>query len=87
MKLKQLEPKDLSDNLLSSIPVPFPVLILNDWFPQWGKTALHWAAYVGCLDVVNLLLQAGADVNLQTDVSENLTNKFISFSYLTFYCF
>lgn len=33
-----------------------------------GSTALHWASYHDNLDVVSLLLSAGADVNTKTDL-------------------
>lgn len=36
---------------------------------QDGKTALHRAAYRGYMEVINALLQAGADVSLQSKVS------------------
>lgn len=38
------------------------------FFLQNGKTALHGAAEKGHLEIVNALLQAGADVNLQNNV-------------------
>ena len=34
--------------------------------PQEGRTALHWAAWMGQSEVVNVLLSAGADVNSET---------------------
>ena len=36
--------------------------------PQDGWTALHWAALGGKVDVVRLLTEAQAQVNIQTEV-------------------
>ena len=34
---------------------------------QWGETPLHYAAESGHLDIMQVLLEAGADVNARTD--------------------
>ena len=36
---------------------------------QHGQTALMWAAYNGRLDIVKLLLERGAQTDLQTEVT------------------
>ena len=36
---------------------------------QYGDTALHWAVKYGHYDCVQLLIQAGADVDIQNIVS------------------
>lgn len=47
-----------------------PILFQHDnSFLGRKVTALHCAAWKNSVEVVNALLQAGADVNLQTDVS------------------
>ena len=36
---------------------------------QDGRTALAWAAYQGCQKVVNILLNAGANPDIQDQVA------------------
>lgn len=39
-----------------------------------GYTALHWAAYAGKADVVEMLLLRGMEVDRQTDVLAVVSN-------------
>ena len=36
---------------------------------QWGRTALHWSVMNGHYDCTQLLIQAGAVVDIQNNVS------------------
>ena len=36
----------------------------------WKRTALHFAGWSGCVDVVKMLIQNGADVNAVDDVNQ-----------------
>lgn len=47
-------------------------------FPQEGRTSLHKAAENGHLMVVNLLLQAGAEVKLLDEVSLSRVHDFMA---------
>lgn len=38
-------------------------------YPQYGRTALHWASFAGHTTAVRLLLDYGANVNAETTVS------------------
>ena len=42
---------------------------------QWGETALTWAADRGYTDIVTVLLEAGANANIQDHVSAHLVRK------------
>jgi uncharacterized protein len=33
---------------------------------EYGKTALHWAVWTGCYELVELLVRSGADLNIKT---------------------
>ena len=52
-----------------------PVFIQIHWFvslhiyTQWGQTAVFYASAKGHSEVVKLLVQAGADLELQTEVN------------------
>lgn len=39
------------------------------FFPQYGRSPLHLAAYKGHTEVVHILLKAGCDLDIQDDVS------------------
>lgn len=47
-------------------------LLEVDWAGMWGETALMLAAGQGHLEIVRLLVSAGADVNHQDHVSSAL---------------
>ncbi|XP_049430893.1 ankyrin repeat domain-containing protein SOWAHC-like [Epinephelus fuscoguttatus] len=51
-----------------------PSLVLKKDFVS---TALHWAAKQGCREAVDMMLQAGADVNVRSHVSEFLNHSSI----------
>ena len=44
------------------------VLLITVVVIQEGRTALHWASYKHHIEVVKLLLQYGADMNVQNTV-------------------
>ena len=41
--------------------------------PQDGHTALHGAAFIGDTDLVQLLLEKGADASTRSNVSQNMS--------------
>ena len=45
------------------------VQLLSPLYPQYGRTALHWASFAGHTAAVRLLLDYGANVNAETTVS------------------
>ncbi|XP_030016458.1 oxysterol-binding protein-related protein 1-like [Sphaeramia orbicularis] len=45
------------------------------WKPNSGWTSLHLASYLGYRDVVEELLKAGADVNLQDNMGDTPLHK------------
>ena len=44
-------------------------ILLKSVSPQYGKTVLHWASEEGHPEVVKLLVQSHANVNVQKNVS------------------
>lgn len=57
-------------------PLVFMLLSMGAKINEFGKnnaTVLHWAAYKGYSDITNLLIQKGADLNLQTNDHEKCT--------------
>ena len=44
-----------------------------DEMDQYGLTALHWAALNGCLDLVKLLVNRGAQLNVRDETTTGLT--------------
>ena len=44
------------------------------YFFQDGSTALHWAAKCSVKDSLEFLIEKGANVNIQDDVSTNISN-------------
>ena len=45
------------------------VMNISSISPQYGDTPLHWAAYQGHIEVVQLLLMSHANLNIKNDVS------------------
>lgn len=55
---------------------------------QDGKTALHWAARHGHTAIVQVLLDAGADVNIKSKVSGvRIVGRFLVYCSIEFSCF
>ena len=73
MKYNQLKKVfDLFSNLSSKIKRNYfetPYFLLTFLYAQEGFTALIWAAYEGHIAVMQALLEAGADINIQETVS------------------
>lgn len=54
---------------------PLFIKIIFLFFLQLDRTALHWAAAEGNIDIIQLLLDNGTDVEVRDKVSLKLTNK------------
>jgi ankyrin repeat protein len=66
----QKEPYPLQDAVLRVDVIATSQLIdagvdLNE-LDEYGKTALHWAVWTGCYELVELHVRAGADLNIKT---------------------
>ena len=54
------------------IIVTIAFILLMSVSPQYGNTALHWASKEGHPEVVKLLVQSHANMNIKSNVSTEL---------------